>query len=63
MRLNSIHNIHFFVKLTSEARKALLEDRFPKFYKDFFDRYRVEEDHSEENAVHRENRRKKFEKK
>jgi hypothetical protein len=37
------------------------EDRFPKFYKDFFDRYRVEEDHSEANAVHRENRRKKFE--
>lgn len=63
MRLNSMHNIHFFLQLTREARKALLEDRFPAFYKDFFNRYRVEEDHSEANAVHRENRRKKLENK
>jgi len=60
MRLNSIHNIHFFIKLTRLARKALIEGRFPEFYHDFFNRYRVEEDHSETNAVHRENRRKKF---
>ncbi|MCK4813843.1 MAG: tRNA guanosine(34) transglycosylase Tgt [Candidatus Marinimicrobia bacterium] len=60
MRLNSIHNIHFFISLTRKARKAIMEDRFPKFYRDFFNRYRVEKDHSEANAVHRENRRKKF---
>ncbi|MFA6618803.1 MAG: tRNA guanosine(34) transglycosylase Tgt [Candidatus Neomarinimicrobiota bacterium] len=60
MRLNSIHNIHFFVKITRMARKALLEDRFPEFYKAFFSRYKVEKDHSKENAIHRENRLKKF---
>lgn len=60
MRLNSIHNIHFFVELTRKAREALMEDRFPQFYKDFMDRYAVEKDHSAENAVHRENRRKKY---
>jgi queuine tRNA-ribosyltransferase len=61
LRLNSIHNIHFFVGLARAARKALLEDRFPGFYRDFFNRYPVEDDHSESNAVHRERRRKKFE--
>jgi len=61
LRLNSIHNIHFFVQLVREARAAIMEERFPEFYRDFFNRYPVEADHSEANAVHRENRRKKFE--
>lgn len=61
LRLNSIHNIHFFTGLARSARKALLEGRFPEFYRDFFNRYPVENDHSEANAVHRENRRKRFE--
>lgn len=60
MRLNTIHNIHFFLELTRNTRKAIREGRFSEFYRDFFNRYRVEEDHSEANAVHRENRRKKF---
>ncbi|MDD3716206.1 MAG: tRNA guanosine(34) transglycosylase Tgt [Candidatus Marinimicrobia bacterium] len=60
LRLNSIHNIHFFLELTRKTREAILEDRFPEFYRDFFKRYPVEDDHSEANAVHRENRRKKF---
>lgn len=60
MRLNTIHNIHFFLELTRNTRKAIREGRFSEFYRDFFNRYRVEEDHSEANTVHRENRRKKF---
>jgi queuine tRNA-ribosyltransferase len=60
LRLNSIHNIHFFVQLVREARTAIMEERFPEFYRDFFNRYPVEADHSEVNALHRENRRKKF---
>lgn len=60
LRLNSIHNIHFFLELTRKTREAILEDRFPEFYRDFFKLYPVEDDHSEANAVHRENRRKKF---
>ncbi len=59
MRLNSIHNIHFFLELTRRAREALMEDRFEVFYRDFFNRYPVEKDHSEANIVHRENRRRK----
>ncbi|MDZ7797550.1 MAG: tRNA guanosine(34) transglycosylase Tgt [Candidatus Marinimicrobia bacterium] len=59
MRLNSMHNIHFFLELTRRAREALMEDRFPEFYRDFFTRYPVEKDHSKENIVHRENRRKR----
>ncbi|MDD3966602.1 MAG: tRNA guanosine(34) transglycosylase Tgt [Candidatus Neomarinimicrobiota bacterium] len=60
MRLNTIHNIHFFLKLTRMAREAVLNAHFPEFYRDFFARYRVEDDHSEANALHREQRRKKF---
>lgn len=31
--LMSIHNIHFLVNLMKQARQAILEDRFPEFYK------------------------------
>ncbi|MBN2781150.1 MAG: tRNA guanosine(34) transglycosylase Tgt [Candidatus Marinimicrobia bacterium] len=59
LRLNSLHNISFFLELTRDAREAILNERFPEFYRDFFNRYRIEEDHGEANAVNRENRRKR----
>ena len=58
LRLNSIHNITFFLNLVSDARKAIVEDRFPAFYEDFCQSYPVEEDHGEINAIHRQRRRK-----
>ncbi len=58
LRLNSIHNITFFLNLVADARKAILEERFPAFYEDFCRSYPIEKDHSEINAVHRERRRK-----
>ena len=57
LRLNTIHNIHFFIEITREARKAIIENHFPQWYKDFFVRYPVEKDHSQKNIVHREQRR------
>src|SRR3989344_5192463 len=33
MRLASIHNLHFMLDLTRQARKAILEDRFPELLK------------------------------
>lgn len=38
-RLASIHNLYFLVELTQNARKAILENRFSSFKKDFLDRY------------------------
>lgn len=35
MRLNSIHNVHFFVTLMAEVRRALDEGRFSAFAKEF----------------------------
>ncbi len=35
MRLASIHNLHFLINLTKEARQAILEDRFPEFKANF----------------------------
>lgn len=35
LRLVSLHNIHFYVKLVSAARHAILEDNFDKFRKEF----------------------------
>lgn len=58
LRLNSIHNITFFLNLVADARQAILEDRFPAFYDEFCQSYPIEEDHCEINAVHRERRRK-----
>jgi len=34
-RLNSIHNLYYYFSLVAEAREALLEGRFKKFYSDF----------------------------
>lgn len=59
LRLNTIHNIHFFIELTQQARAAILEDRFDAWYSTFFSRYPVEADHSQSNIIHREKRREK----
>ena len=57
LRLNTVHNIHFFIELTSRARQALMEERFDSFLKNFYNNYPVEEDHWEVNTVRREKRR------
>ena len=38
-QLLTIHNIHYYLKLTSDIRKAIEEDRFLEFEKEFFARY------------------------
>lgn len=35
-RLNSIHNLYYYISLLAEARKALLTGKFKNFYKDFY---------------------------
>jgi queuine tRNA-ribosyltransferase len=39
LRLVSLHNIHFYVKLIELSRKAIREDRFSEFKADFLNRY------------------------
>jgi queuine tRNA-ribosyltransferase len=35
--LNTVHNLHYFVNLMTEIRKAIDEDRFVEFRKEFYD--------------------------
>ncbi|SNB44833.1 tRNA guanosine(34) transglycosylase Tgt [Geobacter sp. DSM 9736] len=37
-RLNTWHNLHYFLNLMAEARKAIAEDRFKQFRADFYER-------------------------
>ncbi|MCQ2554755.1 MAG: tRNA guanosine(34) transglycosylase Tgt [Clostridia bacterium] len=37
--LLSTHNVHFLVNLMKDVRKALDEDRFPEFKKEFYEKY------------------------
>jgi len=37
--LLSEHNLHFLVRLAENIRKAIYEDRFSEFKKDFTDKY------------------------
>jgi len=39
MRLNTLHNLHFFLNLMRNAREAILENRFTKFKKNFLEQY------------------------
>ncbi|MFH1594234.1 MAG: tRNA guanosine(34) transglycosylase Tgt [Candidatus Omnitrophota bacterium] len=39
LRLVSLHNIHFYVKLMEVSRQAILENRFDKFRKEFKRKY------------------------
>ncbi len=34
--LNTIHNLHYFVKLMTDIRQAIDDDRFPEFRKEFY---------------------------
>lgn len=57
--LGTIHNIHFYMKLTSDARKAIFENRFPAFKKDFYASYLSEPDGDREEFENRPARLKK----
>ncbi len=37
MQLNTIHNLHYFVNLMADIRRAIEDDRFEKFRKTFYD--------------------------
>jgi queuine tRNA-ribosyltransferase len=37
-RLNTIHNLHYYMGLMTEIREAIREDRFTAFFEGFFDR-------------------------
>ncbi|MDO9547441.1 MAG: tRNA guanosine(34) transglycosylase Tgt, partial [Candidatus Marinimicrobia bacterium] len=59
LRLNTLHNIHFFLELTAKARAAIREGKFTEWKKEFFKYYPIEDDHWEVNTVRREERRRK----
>lgn len=40
LRLNSLHNVHFLVKLATDSRRAILDGRFPEFKRTFLQKYR-----------------------
>ncbi len=39
LRLMTIHNLHFLIRLMSEIREAVAEDRLPEFRRNFFTYY------------------------
>ena len=39
MRLNTLHNLHFFLNMMKNARNAILENRFATFKKEFLEGY------------------------
>jgi queuine tRNA-ribosyltransferase len=39
MRLNTIHNLHFYIDLMRQARAAITDHRYASFAKDFLARY------------------------
>ena len=39
LRLASVHNLHFILRLMQDIRQAILENRFESFRRDFHDRY------------------------
>lgn len=59
LRLNTLHNIHFFLNLTAQARTAIRKGRFTEWKSEFFKYYPVEDDHWEINTRRREERRRK----
>jgi queuine tRNA-ribosyltransferase len=34
-----MHNVHYQLSLMSSIRQAILDDRYPAFLRDFFDKY------------------------
>jgi queuine tRNA-ribosyltransferase len=59
LRLNTLHNIHFFLKLVTGAREALLAGNFTNWKQDFFKYYPIEKDHWKVNTIRRKERRRK----
>jgi queuine tRNA-ribosyltransferase len=59
LRLNTLHNVHFFLELVGRARRAILAGEYSKWQAEFFSHYPEEPDHAAENQIHREERRRK----
>ena len=43
MRLNTLHNLHYFLNLMKEVRRAIAEDRYTTFARDFREKARAQE--------------------
>ncbi|HEX8824383.1 MAG TPA: tRNA guanosine(34) transglycosylase Tgt [Archangium sp.] len=43
MRLNTLHNLHYFLTLMKEVRRAIAEDRYASFARDFREKARAQE--------------------
>ncbi|MFH1091655.1 MAG: tRNA guanosine(34) transglycosylase Tgt, partial [Pseudomonadota bacterium] len=43
-RLNTLHNLYYYLELTASARTALVEGRFGAFYQDFYNKRNSRED-------------------
>ncbi|HEX8538503.1 MAG TPA: tRNA guanosine(34) transglycosylase Tgt [Cystobacter sp.] len=43
MRLNSLHNLHYFLTLMQQVREAIAQDRYAQFARDFRERARAQE--------------------
>jgi queuine tRNA-ribosyltransferase len=43
MRLNTLHNLHYFLTLMKEVRRAIAEDRYAAFARDFREKARAQE--------------------
>ena len=43
MRLNTLHNLHYFLDLMKQVRQAIAEDRYTAFARDFRERARAQE--------------------
>jgi len=43
MRLNTLHNLHYFLTLMKEVRRAIAEDRYATFARDFREKARAQE--------------------
>ena len=40
MRLNTLHNLHFYLDLMRRAREAIVAGRYAEFTRDFLSKYR-----------------------
>jgi queuine tRNA-ribosyltransferase len=43
MRLNTLHNLHYFLTLMKEVRRAIAENRYASFARDFREKTRAQE--------------------
>lgn len=60
LRLNTLHNIHFFLELMRKVRESIKGGYFQEWKEDFFSKYPEEPDHWKENIARKEERRKRF---